>query len=875
MTKYKAFISYKHNAKNKEKAAAIESALKRYAKPFLAPPLKIFRDEKIVTPSHSLNEEIKKGLENSEYFILLADPICATSKWCQNEVEYWCDKLQKKESLILVILDGDIIIDEKADKINWSKTNCLTPNLEKHITDVPFFIDLRGFEIEKLVLENIKFKDLVNLISAKLRGISPEEINDIEIKTYRKNKRLKRNTIVTLSFLLLAFVIASIYAFTLASINKKEAVGNSMFSKGLIIEKEDPTKALFTINEAYKISKDSSIGNYLLDLYRNEKFYSLAIKTPNYINDFTIINENIVTASNSDLDFYDFDGEKLFRKNELKGKINKIVRDKKDENFYTIGSDSIIAKWSGKGDLLKTFKHKTYVNELDISSNGQIALVDKEIGDRILKVYDNNFNYINQYPIEEGHIFSVQFHPKKDSIIALSNGYNAFSEERYNHVNLLDIKNNTIEKLETNHPPFILKYSKTGKYLASASVSHITIFDFDTRKVIGDFEAHSYNIYDIEFSPDERKLLSSSLNGEIKMWDLEGNILGQYKTSSRASSSIPLMFNNNGTSFVSAMANQKRLNIWDDTYNSECIWYYDKFITNIKIDRKARYSLTSYFGPAYNLILRDVTKDKVISKFNFEELKSFDFINDSLFFINTDERLFIANVLKRKTVDYLDNVFLSKKLLNNKLSIFDKSGMLYTYDVLTKSKDTLLMNITDFKKVRSFEIAKNQKYVAITFQDSTTTIYENKPSSFDPIKNQELNEEFKLFTFEDDTFIVYKDYKLKVQKISGKIISEIQINNLQNIKHSPNSNLLYVSRSKNANESKTRFSIFDYSGNIYCEYEGYYPDDAHLFDVSEDGKYYIITTASGMDDTKVQVYSNVIPIHTFFEKKMIPEFSSW
>lgn len=45
--KYKAFLSYKHpdEAWEMEFVKRFEASLKNYAKPFLTPPIKIFRDE--------------------------------------------------------------------------------------------------------------------------------------------------------------------------------------------------------------------------------------------------------------------------------------------------------------------------------------------------------------------------------------------------------------------------------------------------------------------------------------------------------------------------------------------------------------------------------------------------------------------------------------------------------------------------------------------------------------------------------------------------------------------------------------------------------------------------------------------------------------
>jgi len=44
--KYRAFISYKHSDFSRRKVIAVENALKKYAKPFWKPSIKLFMDEK-------------------------------------------------------------------------------------------------------------------------------------------------------------------------------------------------------------------------------------------------------------------------------------------------------------------------------------------------------------------------------------------------------------------------------------------------------------------------------------------------------------------------------------------------------------------------------------------------------------------------------------------------------------------------------------------------------------------------------------------------------------------------------------------------------------------------------------------------------------
>ncbi|MGI9159055.1 MAG: toll/interleukin-1 receptor domain-containing protein [Saprospiraceae bacterium] len=137
--KYKAFISYKHSENGRRHAQALETALKRYAKPTRSRPMRIFRDEKHMKPDISLPRLIREGLDNSEYLIFLAERSSAASQWCCEELAYWCGELQRSERserLIIVLVD-DEIISNGTERINFELSTALPRLLEAYITTIP------------------------------------------------------------------------------------------------------------------------------------------------------------------------------------------------------------------------------------------------------------------------------------------------------------------------------------------------------------------------------------------------------------------------------------------------------------------------------------------------------------------------------------------------------------------------------------------------------------------------------------------------------------------------------------------------------------------------------------------------------------------
>src|ERR1051326_6779259 len=99
--RYKAFISYSHAADGKL-APALQTGLERFAKPwYRLRALRIFRDKTGLAVTPELWGAIQKAMAASEYFILLASPSAAQSRWVCQEIEYWLQHRSIEQLLIV------------------------------------------------------------------------------------------------------------------------------------------------------------------------------------------------------------------------------------------------------------------------------------------------------------------------------------------------------------------------------------------------------------------------------------------------------------------------------------------------------------------------------------------------------------------------------------------------------------------------------------------------------------------------------------------------------------------------------------------------------------------------------------------------------
>lgn len=113
---YFAFISYSH--KDQELARRLKKRLQRYHLPSrlkksnLGLPKKlrpVFLDESsLVASGGTLQDSLRKNLENSKYLIVICSPNSAQSEYVNDEVKYFIE-LGRLGRIIPLIIEGAIV----------------------------------------------------------------------------------------------------------------------------------------------------------------------------------------------------------------------------------------------------------------------------------------------------------------------------------------------------------------------------------------------------------------------------------------------------------------------------------------------------------------------------------------------------------------------------------------------------------------------------------------------------------------------------------------------------------------------------------------------------------------------------------------------
>jgi tetratricopeptide (TPR) repeat protein len=199
MPAYDAFISYSH-AKDKPVAAALQSAVQTLGKPwFRLRALRVFRDDTSLSATPHLWPTIEAALSQSRYLILFASPEAASSKWVDDEIDYWI-RHRSVDTLLLAVTDGDLVWDPALNDFSRPIGVPLPPALSGKFPDEPKWVDLRIYR-NGADRRDARFIELAADFSATIQGIPKEDLLSQELRQKRRALTLASSAAVALAVL--------------------------------------------------------------------------------------------------------------------------------------------------------------------------------------------------------------------------------------------------------------------------------------------------------------------------------------------------------------------------------------------------------------------------------------------------------------------------------------------------------------------------------------------------------------------------------------------------------------------------------------------------------------------------------------------------
>ncbi len=184
MTSYDAFVSYSH-AKDKPIAAALQSVIQKLGKPwYRRRALRLFRDDTSLSATPHLWPSIEQALGQSRFFLLLASPEAAVSKWVNKEVTYWLDH-NSIDTLLIGVTEARSRGTTPSEILLRARTRRLPPVLAGRFPSEPKWVDLRAYR-DGADKRDAKFTELAADFAAAIRGMPKEDLLSQEVREQRR-----------------------------------------------------------------------------------------------------------------------------------------------------------------------------------------------------------------------------------------------------------------------------------------------------------------------------------------------------------------------------------------------------------------------------------------------------------------------------------------------------------------------------------------------------------------------------------------------------------------------------------------------------------------------------------------------------------------
>lgn len=213
--RFNAFISYRHNNRQKYIARRLQNELHNFAKPWYSiRAVRLYRDETNLAIDPHLWRQIENALNNSEFLMLIASPESAASKWVAKELNHWLEN-RGSESILIVLTNGNLEWNSDDKKFDSTKTNAIPSFMFSAFEEEPLWVDLTWVKEndQDRQLDNLEFQDVVASISSKLRNIEKDLISGEDIKQKKRTMQIAISAICLITLFAVTSIFVSIGLF--------------------------------------------------------------------------------------------------------------------------------------------------------------------------------------------------------------------------------------------------------------------------------------------------------------------------------------------------------------------------------------------------------------------------------------------------------------------------------------------------------------------------------------------------------------------------------------------------------------------------------------------------------------------------------------
>jgi len=534
--KYRGFISYSHAADDRL-APALQSGLHRFAKPwYRLRAMRVFRDKTGLAVTPELWGSIQKALADADYFILLASPQAAQSKWVEQEVDWWL-RNRSASRLLIVWTDGELTWDRVTVDFDWAKTTALPRRLEKVFQEEPNHLDLRFAKTSThLSLRQPKFLEAVAGLSATMQGRSLDEIIGEDIHQYQKTMRWLRFAVAGLVVLTIAAGFAAFVArqawFMAGQVagniedaarqQQREAMSREVADRSLAVLETNRELAILLAAEAASVYPTAEAESAL----RQSLFEALPPK---------------LTLSGHA-------GGTYFAKFTPDGR-----------RVITGGADKVARVWeSDSGRLtLELLGHADGVTGADNSPDGKRICTSSRY-DQTARVWDADSGK-SLFEIKQEGLTVAQFSPNGKQILTVAEQRDAVLWDAVSGQRLHQLAS-PYAQMRGASQLLSASFSPDGNRVAVVD-GWPAVCDVATGKALFELQGHTKQVRDIGYSPDGQWLVTASEDHSARIWRAAtGKSMAVLPHDAEV---IGATFTPGGQWIVTRTAGDKVIRVWD------------------------------------------------------------------------------------------------------------------------------------------------------------------------------------------------------------------------------------------------------------------------------------------------------------------------
>jgi WD40 repeat protein len=509
-------MSYSHSSDAKL-AASLQTSLSRFAKPwYRIRTMRIFLDKTSLSANPALWPTIEEALGQSEYFMLLACPTSANSRWVQQEVDWWLQN-RTAEKLILCLTDGVILWDNKVGDFDWEKTNAIPVSLKGRFASEPLYADFQPSKsASKYSKTDPIFRDALLDIAAPLLGRPKDDLDGEDIRLHRKAEQIAWAAGL---FIVVLAILAGI-GLTTAHQRQKIAASRALASEA-ISHVDDRSLALLLSIESREIADTVESKRSLLTsiqrlpkaeafLWGHTDAVTKAVLSPD--------GQTVLSAGWDDriLLWNAATHQPISQPIAAPKGLVGIAYSPDGSQFASASSGSIIL-WDAKSyqPIGTPLRAKEAFVHVAFSSKGDLLAASTA-------AYGNHPSVVYLWRLSDHQPVGV---PIPGANFAFSPDDSLLAVAQYGDIALFDVqRQRVLKKPLTGHDKNIssIAFSPDGGTLAAGVEDKtIIVWDVESGRSLGTLTGNSEIVSRLLFEHDGETLLSGSLGGTIMRWDLE------------------------------------------------------------------------------------------------------------------------------------------------------------------------------------------------------------------------------------------------------------------------------------------------------------------------------------------------------------------